>query len=42
MWIGIHGRLAIKMDNDDPLYFGNGKIITKGCPWHGDNSDPYL
>lgn len=34
-WKRIPGCSCPKMDNDDPVYFGRGKIINQVCPVHG-------
>jgi len=35
-WKRIPGCVCPKMDNDDPAYFGRGKIIIGNCPIHGN------
>jgi len=33
-WKDIKGCTCPKMDNEDPMYFGGGKITVSDCPWH--------
>lgn len=33
-WLDIKGCTCPKMDNNDPMYYGAGKIIVSDCPWH--------
>lgn len=33
-WLEIKGCTCPKMDNKDPFYYGNGKLIVSDCPWH--------
>lgn len=37
-WMEIKGCTCPKMDNKDPLYFGQGKIRVSDCPWHWRNN----
>lgn len=35
-WKEIDGCLCPKMDNEDPIYFGQ-RVINSQCPYHGND-----